>query len=121
MPARSTSDLGPSIEEAIEESNRAQCTYRCIEWVRIRVTDTRGFLATCTGLQIRLPVVRGTFETSMSRARSDHLVPLDGGWSLWRFVCLRGAGFAAEGVLDFAVRDLDAYSKDAASARGEAA
>lgn len=32
----------------------------------------------------------------MQREQPRHLIPLAGGWSLWRRFCLRGAGFAAE-------------------------
>jgi len=48
---------------------------------------------------------------------SGHRIPLVGGWQLWPWVCLRGAGFPATCVLPLAVADLDRHLADLATRR----
>ncbi|WP_437573330.1 lantibiotic dehydratase [Sorangium sp. So ce887] len=60
----------------------------------------------------------------------DHRVPIAGGWALWRWVCLRGAGFAASELLELSIpeaaraadRQIDREaSREAARARAREA
>ena len=50
-----------------------------------------------------------------------HLVPLVEGWTLWRWIRVRGAGFPARGVLELAAEDLAAAADELAALDDRAA